>query len=147
MGDLSGWEIFTVKKRKNILYICLGIAAVMAVILGVFMLTGDIDVQFRRENIFIDASYYADIAVRYEDIDSVRYFEEADFGTFKNGFASLRLAMGTYESEQFETYTRYTYSSSKSCVGIAYKGNILILSGRDETETKAIYEELVKRRK
>ena len=64
-------------------------------------------------------------------------------GTRIFGVGSFRLLLGTFENEEFGTYTRYTYYRPDSCVVLTKGGKTLVFSGADRESTKEIYETLV----
>ena len=55
--------------------------------------------------------------------------------------------MGFFQNDEFGTYTRYTYHNPDACVVLTVKGKTLVLSGKTEEESTAIYQELMLRTK
>ena len=59
------------------------------------------------------------------------------------GFASARLLLGTFENEEFGSYTRYTYTNPDACVVVTSGDHVLVISGKTTEETQSIYENLL----
>ena len=53
--------------------------------------------------------------------------------------------MGTFENEEFGTYTRYTYYRPEACVILSVSGKTLVLSGSSTESTRSLYDTLVKK--
>jgi uncharacterized membrane protein len=123
------------------------ISAIMLVaiftLVGWLMFTGDIDYVYGNDSFEIKASFMDDIAVRYEDIDSIELREGDNVGMRTFGFASARLLMGSFQNDEFGAYTRYSYVGAGSCVVLTIGNKILVISGEDVESTTAIYEQLL----
>jgi hypothetical protein len=91
----------------------------------------------------IEASYHEDLTVRYDAIDSIEYRNENISGTRTMGFASARLLLGTFQNEEFGTYSRYTYYKPEACIVVTVKGDTLVFSGKNAAETQEIYNTLL----
>ncbi len=118
---------------------------VILVAVGVLMLTGDINVEFEDEGFNIEASYWDDLYVAYDDIKSCELRDSDNPGTRSSGYGSPQLSMGTFENSEFGRYTRYTYTGEDSCIVLSDGNEVLVLGGASAEDTKAIYEELVER--
>ena len=107
--------------------------------------TGDIEIQYGDTSFTIEASYWNDLTVEYDAIDSIEYRDsfQAGFRTF--GFGSPRLSMGSFQNEELGSYTLYAYTKSPSCVLLTVHGKTLAIGGPDSESTKAIYEALLPR--
>lgn len=123
------------------------LTAVLMILLVVFLLvilfSGSIDVVLEDEHLSIKASFYDDLTVSYDVIDSVEYREGNVDGTRVMGFGSLKLLLGTFENEEFGYYTRYTYYKPEACIVLTSGDKILVISGKDMQETKEIYNCLI----
>ena len=119
----------------------------IAVLILVWLLltTGNIKIHYGEETFTIQASYWMDKVVDYEKIDSIEYRDEKISGSRTGGFGSFRLLMGNFENEEFGNYTRYTYKNCDAGIVLIVNGKELVISGRDQEETRSIYEELLKR--
>lgn len=121
------------------------VVAAFLVFLLLVCFTGDIQVDFRDTNFYIDSDRWDGLTVEYDAIDSIEYREEMVSGSRTNGFGSPRLLMGTFENEEFGSFTRYTYASCESCIVLTVGERTLVISGQDAEATKAIYQELLNR--
>lgn len=119
--------------------------SVILVIILVIMFTGSIDVTFGDTAFTVDATFHEALTVEYSAIDTLELREGNVPGTREWGFGSARLLLGFFENEEFGTYTRYTYTSPDSCIVITVGEKVLVISGRDPAETRAIYDTLVQR--
>lgn len=122
---------------------------VFLVLLTVFVLsimfTGDLEYSFEADSLTIQADWYADFSLRYDAIEAVEFREGNVPGIRVGGFGSGRLLMGFFQNDEFGTYTRYTYHNPDACVVLTVKGKTLVLSGKTEEESTAIYQELMLR--
>lgn len=147
--DLSQTDVRTVNTplaRKKSIYttsaVSLGILAAILIGTAVLMFTGNIRCEFADEAFTIKAFYWDDLTVAYDEIDSLELREYGVPGYRSFGFGNARLGMGTFENEEFGSYTRYTYAGSRPCLVIEAGGETLVLNGKNEAETLAIYERL-----
>lgn len=118
---------------------------VVMTLVGLVLTTGNIKMQYGEESFTIQASYWMDKEVAYEKIDSIEYRDEKISGSRTGEFGSFRLLMGNFENEEFGKYTRYTYKNCNAGIVLIVNGKELVISGRNQEETRTIYEELVKR--
>lgn len=126
-----------------------GIATIFLIALLIFvavmMFTGDLTYQFRDTALTVKASFYDDLTLPYDAVDSLEY-RQGDPGGYRNfGFGSFRLQMGAFQNDVFGPYTRYTYYRPAACVVIQSRGKTLVLSAKTEAETKALYDQLLTR--
>lgn len=127
------------KKKKTVIVINAVLVSLILAGLAALMFTGNIEYSF-NENIFsIDADYWSDLEIDCEKIDSAEYRENFDFGVRTNGLGSARLAMGNFYNDEFGDYTLYSYAKNHSCVVLKTDGNILVINGRNQEETKELY--------
>ena len=117
----------------------------LAVGVSVLLLTGDIHIIYGDNAFTVEASYYSDKTVKYEDIEAIEYREGNVPGLRVGGFGSFRLLMGFFENEEFGTYTRYTYYKPEGCVVLQVKGKTLVLSGIDREASQTIFIKLAER--
>lgn len=119
------------------------IPAVILILAIAFLFTGDIRIRFGETAFTIDPSCYSGLTVDYDAIEGLELREGNVDGVRTWGFGSFRLLMGTFENEEFGSYTRYTYYAPDACVVLTVNGNTLVLSGKDAEETQAIYRQLL----
>ncbi len=118
---------------------------VILVLVGVFMLSGNIDMVYEADSFTIDADFHGDLTVEYDAVESIEYMDNHDVGVRTFGFGSARLQAGSFRSDEFGNYTRYAYVGCKACVVLKVEGKTLVITGRDAESTKAIYDELTAR--
>ncbi len=116
--------------------------AALLLFVAVVLFAGDLDYHYGDTSFTVEASFYDDLTVNYADIKDVKYMDKNMEGRRVWGWGSLRLLMGTFECEG-QQYTRYTYYDPKSAVGLMLEDKIIVLSGKDPQESKAIYETLL----
>ena len=117
---------------------------VMAILLGVgyIMFTGDIEYTVTDDKLTIDADFHSDLAISLEIIDSMELCQGRPGGTRTWGFASARLLMGWFESDELGDYTRYTYTGCDSYILLTSGEDILMINAKTEADTQALYEQL-----
>lgn len=93
----------------------------------------------------IEAAYWEDATVNYEDIENIEYREQVDRGTRNLGYGTPWLVIRQCENSEFGKYTGYMYTSCDDYVVLKVDGKLLVVNGKDEEDTKAIYEELLDR--
>lgn len=120
---------------------------VAAILIGVafLMFTGSVQVQYGEDSFTIVASYYDDLTVNYDAIEAIEYREGNVSGTRVFGYGSARLLLGSFQNEEFGTYTRYTYYNPEACIVLTVGDKTLVISGKTATETQDIYQELLAR--
>lgn len=120
---------------------------VAAILIGIvpLMFTGHVNVIYGDSDFTIEASYYHDMVVAYDDIDSIEYRDSCPAGSRIGGYGSAQLVLGNFRNDEFGNYTRYGYTRCDAGVVLKADGDILVLTGKDAADTKAIYEELLAR--
>ena len=131
------------KRTKNIRRISLVLAIAILIGCGYFLFTGSIEYEFREDALVMDATFYAPITLRYDEIQTLEYREENVDGVRVGGFGSFKLQLGNFQNDEFGNYTRYTYVKPDSCIIITAKGKTLVFSGKDAAETEAIFNKLI----
>ena len=116
--------------------------AVITVFVAVMLFTGNLHYRFDSDSFTVEASYFDDLTVKYDAIDSIEYRDGSVDGTRTYGVGSFRLLMGTFENEEFGTYTRYTYYRPEACVVLTVNGKTLVLSGGSAESTRNLYDTL-----
>lgn len=109
------------------------------------LFTGSVNIRYDETSFTIQASYWPDLTVNYEDIEELEYRENLSAGDRIDGFGSPRLLLGAFQNEEFGNYTRYSYTKCKSGVVLRVNSQILVIGGKDEEGTEEIYRELQKR--
>jgi len=119
------------------------ISCVIAAAVLLFVFSGGFEIQFGETGFFVDASGWDDLSVSYEDIQDISYGEMPVSGLRTWGFGGPTVQMGTFENEDYGSYTRYTYSRGGGAVILTVSGKTVIISGKDPESTEAIYRELI----
>lgn len=143
-GSWSG-SLFRSKADRVVTVVVIAILAVALVGTPVLLFTGDIRFTVGENVLNIEASYWPDAEIDYTEVESIEYSENIPAGSRTNGFGSPRLSLGAFRNSEFGDYTRYAYTGCDSCVVLRMNDGILVLSGRDEASTRALYEALNER--
>lgn len=134
------------EKRKHVLEtVSILFCFISFVAVAILLFTGDIEIKYEKNSFTINATYWNDKEIKYEDIESIKYSDEKIPGSRVGGFGSFRLLMGDFKNAEFGNYTRYTYTKSDAGVVLVVKGREVVIGGEDKESTRAIYEELLKR--
>lgn len=128
------------KARKIGVGITSVIVAVILVGVAVLMFTGDIKVQYEDTSFIMSATYWSDLEVDYNEIDTVDYRTDLDVGARYAGFGSARLSLGNFRNEEFGSYTLYAYTNAKEYVVLTSNGRTLVIGMSDAGDTQIIYE-------
>ncbi len=143
----KGGKLPNTEEKKKSPYIILSIvlSVVVLVAAAVIMFTGDVQVECKEETFEIKATYWENIEVRYDQIDSAEFRESFDGGERTNGFGSARLLCGTFRNEEFGYYTRYTHTENNGFIIIDSQGKKLVIGLIEKEETKELYEKLTEK--
>ncbi len=134
----------TRRRLLSILAITLALLVLLAS-LAYLMFTGDIRIKYDATSFTIEADYMSDLTVDFEAITAIELLQEPDLGLKVSGFSSARLLMGTFRNEEYGTFTLYAYTGSDTAVLLRSKDRILVISGKTDEETTAIYESIKER--
>lgn len=117
------------RKHRILTRVCIGVCVVVVILVGIFLMTGNIDVQYDVESFTIEADYWSDKTISYADIEQLEFREGNDPGNRISGFGSFRLEMGSFRNVEFGTYTRYTYTQCDAVVVLKVAGQYVVLNG------------------
>ena len=109
---------------------------------AVLMFTGNIEVVYGDDSFTVGATYWSDLTVEYDEIDSIELYENADFGMRVGGFGSARLLLGNFKSDKLGSYTLYAYTSSEDAVVISADGKTLVIGDTKNQTAAEIYSRL-----
>lgn len=118
------------------------VAIIILVSVGYLLSTGDITFQYKEDTFVVDATYWNDLEISYDSIESIAYMEDVDAGSREWGFESLQLLMGAFRNKEFGNYTRYSYTNCDSCVVLTISEKTVVIGAETEEETLEIYEML-----
>lgn len=118
------------------------------VFVAVALVAGSAEVVFGEDSLTVEASFWQDMTISYDSIESVSYetgeeMPAADIRTY--GLGNLRMLMGTFANDAYGSYTRYTYDSCDDCVVLNVSGMTVVLNGPSVDDTRQIYQELTAR--
>ena len=117
--------------------------AIVLTLVVVVILVGNITCVFHEDSFTVEATFYDDLTVEYDVIDSMEIRYESIPGTREFGFGSAKLLLGTFRNEEFGLYSRYTYTNCDCAIVLTVGEKILVLAGADTAETESIYETLL----
>ena len=133
------------KQHPVLQIVSLVLVAVILVFVGVVMFTGRIEYTCTDTALIIEADFWEDSTVPYDQIDQVTYGGTAPAGTREWGFASAKLLMGYFSNDLFGGHTRYSYTGTQAQIIVTCGDDILVLNAETEEATKALFEELLLR--
>ena len=142
------WKVEEGQESKNsrkILIVNLIFTVAILIFVGVICFTGEIEVQYGDTSFTIEASYWDDLTVEYDAIESVEYRENFNKGYRVNGFGSPKLSMGLFKNDEFGVYTLYSYTENDDCVVMKVNGKVLVVGDTENGRAREIYEEFMAR--
>ncbi len=131
-----------VGNKKIALIVTLSITAVLVIVLSIIMFTGSIETTLGEDALTVKATYWSDLTVKYEDIDSAEYRAEGVDGERISGWGSARLLLGAFQNDELGTYTRYTYTGDKPCIVLMIDEKAVVISAEDEQTVRDIYNRI-----
>lgn len=144
-GAITKEEIEPTPAEKKSTVISLGVGLVIILLALTFLFTGKFQITLGEDSFTIDAAYWDDAMVRYDEIDSVEFREQDDPHASSGrtyGYGSFSVLMGEFQNAEFGAYTRYSYTDCESCIVLTSEGNVLVINEKTEEETKALYDAL-----
>ena len=118
------------------------------VFVAVALVAGSAEVVFGEDSLTVEASFWQDLTISYDSIESVSYETGEEMpaaGIRTYGLGNLRMLMGTFANDAYGSYTRYTYDSCDDCVVLNVSGMTVVLNGPSVDDTRQIYQELTAR--
>jgi len=116
---------------------------IILALVAVMMFVGNIDYVFEEDALLIEADFWGDMRIEYDEIEAMEYLENDVRGSRTNGYGSARLLMGTFRNEEYEYYTRYSYTKCETGIMLDLGNSIVVISDMDEVSTQILYEEIV----
>lgn len=144
-GTYSTENSVTASMPKSYKIITVAVLGVLAVVLPVIMFSGDIEFNVSDTALSIEADFYDDITVSFENIDDMEFRDVTADGLRVSGFGSMKLLLGQFKNEEFGHYIRYTYCDDAGCIVLTVGGEKLVIAGKTLVETRAIYDELIEK--
>ncbi len=116
---------------------------IVFVFCAVMVFVGDFETEMREDSLYIDAVMWSDLEIVYDDIEHIEFRETDAVGSRIFGYGDVRVYMGTFENEEFGTYTRYSHRETASCILLRAFGKTIVLNGEDKAQTVSLYESLL----
>ncbi len=117
--------------------------AVLAIGLPILLFTGKVETSLGEEKVSVSATFWGNLELSYDEIDSVEYRAGGVGGDRIAGYASAKLLLGTFRSDELGVYTRYTYAKNLPCIVLKANGKTFVIGGKTAEETKAIYDHIL----
>jgi hypothetical protein len=138
------------KDMKILLIIVLSISlTITGIILGVVLLTGDVDVDLREDSFRVDAPSTKK-TVEYSEIDFDPFGEPLvelrygfDIGYKESGYNSPKINSGKYHNSEFGDYILATYAKVNVYIIVVYdEGHSIVFNAKTAESTEDLYKEL-----
>ena len=117
--------------------------ALICVLVAVLMFTGSVDTAVEGDSLVITASFWDDLTLKLDAIESVEYRPEGVDGSREWGYGSAKLALGLFHNGELGNYTRYTYTRTEACILIRAEGQWLVLNAHGGEATQALYKTIL----
>lgn len=134
-----------VKKNKVAVTVSVIMISLVLIFVLILMFTGRVEATADDTALSVRATYWEDLTLSYDEIDTVEYREDGVDGRRIAGYGSARLLLGSFENEEFGAYTRYTYGGEKPCIVITVDEAVFVIGAEDEQSTKELYEKIVEK--
>ena len=135
------------KNDKKAMVATVIISTVTLVCVLFILFTGNIQITADTA-LEIEATYHSDLTLSFDEIESVRYQEDAEGATRLMGYGSPKLSMGTFESKHLGRHTRYTYNACNDEIVLILKsGTTLVINQENKDLTQKLYETLLEKTK
>lgn len=144
-GTVTKEDMAVTPSEKKMNRIVMAVVIFVLVFAAIFVFDGKYEVKYDENSFTIEAAYWEDVTVDYKDITDIEYSKEDNPGNRTFGYGTPQISMGEFENSEFGKYTRYTYASCKECIVLTVDGEKLVINGKDEKQTKGIYDELSRR--
>lgn len=116
------------------------LAVLLAILLPILLFAGGIEAEAGEGALTVEATFWSDLSLAYEEIDSVEYRAEGVSGERIGGFGSGKLLLGNFRNDELGLYTRYTYTGSKACILIKSGERSIVIGAESNEATRALYD-------
>ena len=144
-GEIDSTKTLVTKKDKIIGIVCTIVVVILLIGVGILMFTGNVEYSLGDDALTVEATYYEGSTVKYADIDSVELCEDLDIGARQMGFASAKLSLGIFKSDDLGTYTLYSHSGADAHVVIRSGDKTLVIGLENEDEARLLCNMLTKK--
>ncbi len=131
-----------VKNPKQARAVIIVISVLLAILLFFLMFVGEVETTVGDDSLTLDATFWQETTINYEDIDSIELRGEKVGGIKVGGFNSAKLLLGTFQNEEFGVFTRYTYTKSQTSIVLRVDERVIVIGEKTDETTRALYEEL-----
>ena len=131
------------KGKRSHAIVGLAVTAALLAFLPFLLFTGDVTVTLSDTSLSVDADFWIETTLKYEDIDAAEYREEGVGGERINGIGSPRLLAGIFRNAEFGPYTRYTYAKGGPCIVLTANGTKIVFAADTPEQTAEIYNQLL----
>ena len=131
-----------VKDTKLGVVVTVIMLSMLLIFLPIILFTGEMEITLGDNAVTVDATFWQEVSIKYDDIDSIEYREGRIGGTKINGFNSAKLLLGVFNNSEFGSYTRYTYNKDVPCVVLRVNGDIVVLNAESEEAVLEIYNRI-----
>ena len=143
--EIDETKTLVTKKDKIIGIVVTIVITILLIGVGILMFTGDVKATLGDDALVIEATYYDDLSLEYDKIDSVELCEDFDIGARQMGFGSAKLSLGIFKSDALGTYTLYSYNGADAHVVIRSGERTLVIGLENEDEARLLYNMLTKK--
>lgn len=143
--EIDETRTLVTKKDKIIGIVVTIVITILLIGVGILMFTGDVKATAGENALVIEATYYDDLTLTYDKIDSVELCEDLNIGARQMGFGSARLSLGIFKSDALGTYTLYSYNGADAHVVIRSGERTLVIGLENEDEARLLYNMLTKK--
>ena len=127
-------------ETKIVVILSLVVTAGILVFACFVSLTGTVDISYGDDSFTLEASYWSELTLEYDSIESIEYRDSDDAGSRTNGVGNAKILAGVFRNIEFGKYTRYSYANCDACVVLKVDGEIIVISSQNAESTKLIYE-------
>lgn len=116
--------------------------AVVILLVGMWLSTGEIKTAVAGTQIKIAGSYWANYAVELSDVNDISYLENFEAGMRTNGFGGFKLLEGHFKNNAFGNYILYAYAKCNHAIVINTAGGNVVVNAETQEETQRLYQTL-----
>ena len=144
-GKITKESTMTKKSDKIARAVTIPLVAVVLIVAAVLCFTGSIAFTTGESSLLVDATYWRDKEIAYEDIASIALIDDTDASRV-SGFGSPMLSLGLYKSDNVGSHTRFAYTKAEKHILLTLKdGSKIVLGAETAEETTALYGDLLKK--
>ena len=120
-----------------------GVVCIIIIGTAILAFTGNIKASCDDTSVLIDADYWTDLKLPYDEIDEISCQKDIDTGNRTYGFGTPRLSLGNFQNEEFGAYTLYAYTRADTYIVITSNDDILVIGLKDSKSTEKLYDKIL----